>query len=387
MPPQETDFNMVPMTMKQAVQAAGSNRARHLHLLSRLLLSSPHPSSASAPGGLQMLSDCDGDQVSRFLAFADLHHVLVRAIERMHNSETESINPQLSNRRLSDQCAAALLQEQRRISHALRALAAVCGALESAGRPAIVIKSLDHWPDLGSDLDLYTSGHEEQVVSTLRKTFGAEVLPRSWGDRLAHKWNFKLPGLPEAIEVHVGCLGQTGEHHGLARRVIDRAIQRTVAGHIFRVPAPEERVLITTLQRMYRHFYCRLCDIVDTAGLIQSRQLDYTRLQAAADASGIWPGVAAFLATVADYASGYGLELELPPEVLSSSVQGEALQLRGDFLRISIVPKAANLFFRQMVNAGARGNVRTVSRLSLLPGLAAAAFVAYKLTGNDKGIW
>jgi hypothetical protein len=138
---------------------------------------------------------------------------------------------------------------------------------------------------------------------------------------------------------------------------------------------------------MYRHFYCRLCDIVDTTKLIQSQDLDYVLLQAAAEASGIWPGVAAFLTTVADYARGYGVELELPAEVISSAAQQEALQLRGDFLRISIMPQAAGLFFRQVLNAGTQMNLRTVGRLSLLPGLAAAAFVAYKVTGNDKGIW
>jgi hypothetical protein len=138
---------------------------------------------------------------------------------------------------------------------------------------------------------------------------------------------------------------------------------------------------------MYRHFYCRLCDIVDTTKLIQSQELDYVLLRVAAESCGIWPGVAAFLTTVADYARGYGVELELPAGVISSAAQEEALQLRGDFLRIPIVPKAAGLFLRQVLSAGTQLNLRTVSRLSLLPGLAAAAFVAYKVTGNDKGIW
>lgn len=374
---------MVPMTMDKVVQASGSSRARFLDLLSRLLLGDDSPSGAIAPDHeLRMLSNWESDEISRFLAFADLHHVLVRAVEALQSSAVAAMNPRFSN-----QCAAAFLQEQRRISQALRVLEAVCDALESAECSAIVIKSLDHWPDIGSDFDLYTSGRQEQIVSILSKQFSAEVLPRSWGDRLAKKWNFRLPGLPEAIEVHVGCLGQTGEHLNLARRVANRSVHRTVAGHTFRVPAPEERVLITTLQRMYRHFYCRLCDIVDTAKLIQAQELDYNILRSAAESSGIWPGVAAFLTTIAEYSRTYRVELELPGEVMSAATRGEALQLRGDFLRISIVPQAAGLFLRQVLNAGTQKNLRTVSRLSLLPPLAAAAFVAYKITGNDKGIW
>lgn len=368
---------MTPMTMDEVTQRAGSSRARYLDLLSRLLLSDSAGLNSS-----HIVSGWDDEEFTRFFAFADLHHVLVRGVEALQSSAAGSLSE-----RGEQQCALALAKERARISHALNALEEVCEALESAGCSAIVIKSLDHWPDIGSDLDLYTGGRQEQIVSTLRRKFAAEVLPRSWGDRLANKWNFRLQGLPEAIEVHVGCLGQTGEHLDLARRVEARAVGRTVAGYSFRVPAPEERVLITTLQRMYRHFYCRLCDVVDTTRLTQAQELDYAILRDAAESSGIWPGVAAFLMTVAEYARAYGVELELPLEVISSATQGHALQLRGDFLRISIVPNATSLFLRQVVHAGAQKNLRTVSRLSLLPPLAAAAFVAYKITGDDKGIW
>jgi hypothetical protein len=379
------DFDMVSMVMGDAPETRRSTRDRDLHLLSQLLLGEPFApgSSALAQGHeLPMVSNWDHAELSRFLAFADLHHVLVRAIDALQRSHLVAMSAPLAS-----QYATALAQEQKRISRALSMLNAVCGALESAGCSAIVIKSLDHWPDIGSDLDLYTEAGQDELVSIMGKNFSAQVLPRSWGDRLAHKWNFRLPDLPEAVEVHVGCLGQTGEHLNLARRVSSRAIHRTLGAFTFCVPAPEERLLITTLQRMYRHFYCRLCDIVDTVKLVRAQELDYTILREAAEASGIWTGVATFLTAVALYARVYGARLELPAEVVSSATKGDALQLRGDFLRISIVPQAVVLFFRQVVCAGTQKNLRAVGRLSLLPGLAAAAFVAYKITGNDKGIW
>jgi hypothetical protein len=377
------DLNMTPMTMDEVVLTTGSARGRYLDLLSRLLLTDAGSSAPAVVQELQTLSSWDDDELSRFLGFADLHHVLVRGVVALQSSTGVAMSSRIENH-----CASVLANERARINQALIALEKVCETLERVGCTAIVIKSLDHWPDIGSDLDLYTGGHPEQIVSVFRSSLAAEVLPRSWGDRLANKWNFKLPDLPEAIEVHVGCLGQTGEHLNLARRVADRAVRRTVAAHSFRVPAPEERVLITTLQRMYRHFYFRLCDIVDTAGLIQSQELDYAILQDGAEASGIWPGVAAFLVAVAEYARAYSVELDLPADAISSASKGEAaLQLRGNFLRIPIVPQAAGLFLRQVLNAGTQKNLRTVSRLSLLPPLAAAAFVAYKITGNDKGIW
>ena len=49
----------------------------------------------------------------------------------------------------------------------------------------------------------------------MRSELQAEVQPQSWGDRLAHKWNFRIPGLPQLVEIHIGCLGQTGEQDAL----------------------------------------------------------------------------------------------------------------------------------------------------------------------------
>lgn len=360
--------------------------ARSLQLLAELLLGGDPLAAgpnATLPHQARMLSNWGDAELTQFLAVADLHHVLVRALDLLRLSPAEDLKPCLSSR-----FEAALTRERARIARALGVLESICRELESAGCSAVVIKSLDHWPDLGSDLDLYTGGPEDLIVSIMTKKFAAEILPRSWGDVLAHKWNFRLPNLPEAVEIHVGCLGQTGEHLDLARQVSARAVGREVGGYSFRVPALEERVIITTLQRMYRHWYCRLCDIVDTAKLIQARELDYARLRSAAEAGGIWPGVASFLVIVAEYARTYGTELRLPADVLASApCQDNTLQLRGDFLRIPLVPQAARLFLSQVLHAAHQKDLRTVSRLALLPSLAAAALVAYKVTGSDKGIW
>jgi len=50
----------------------------------------------------------------------------------------------------------------------------VCCTLESAACPVGVIKSLDHWPDIGTDLDLVTCSSEADV-GTMEKAFGASI--------------------------------------------------------------------------------------------------------------------------------------------------------------------------------------------------------------------
>ncbi|MGC2298386.1 MAG: hypothetical protein WA476_06255, partial [Acidobacteriaceae bacterium] len=195
------------------------------------------------------------------MALASSNHVIVRGMEAF----LDIIRPAPNDSR-AEWAAGALENERARIQNAIPFLQSICAAIESEGNEAVVIKSLDHWPDLGSDLDLYTNADSDSVLDLMKRRFQARLAPRSWGDRLARKWNFLIPGLPEAVEIHVGRLGQTGEQIVLAASVAGRAREVQIDGRVFRVPAVSDRLMISTLQRMYRHFYFRLCDIMDSAG-------------------------------------------------------------------------------------------------------------------------
>jgi hypothetical protein len=323
-------------------------------------------------------------QRQEFLALADSHHVVLRGLRPVLQAALLE-----KNSKLASWTSAALAAEERRIDHAVTELHRICRELEAADCPVTVIKSLDHWPDLGNDLDLYTAGPPSRLARILTSKLAARAEPRSWGDRLASKWNFAVPGLKELLEFHVGRLGQTGEHKVLAQRFITRRVSKTVHGSQFFVPAPEERVVVATLQRMYRHFYFRVCDIVNTAALVESGALDFAELQRATEAAGIWPGVATYLFIVSGYVERYrGQALELPVEVLRAARFGaEKVRASARFLRVPIMPDGAELFTRQVTRTALNGDVEATMRLNLLPPLAVAAALAYKLTGSDKGIW
>ena len=57
------------------------------------------------------------------------------------------------------------------------------------------------------------------------------------------------------------------------------------------------------------------------------------------------------------------------------------------FLRVPMLPQGSQLFLQQLIGTGAARHFRAAARLSLLPALAAAAFVNLRITGDDKGIW
>jgi hypothetical protein len=278
--------------------------------------------------------------------------------------------------------------ERMRIHHALSFLAPIYDALESVGK-IVVIKSLDHSPDLGSDLDLFSTAAAEEVVDVMRDRFNATTAERSWGDRLANKWNFIVPGLPELVEVHVGRLGQMGEQVAVTNSLIVRAAHEQFGRNRFRVPSAEDRLIISTLQRMYRHFYFRLCDIVDTARLIRSAVIDYDYLETLTRSAGLWDGLCTYLAIVAHYVESHGGEpIPLPPAVMRSAQFGGAkVTFRKKFLRIPLFPEATRLYAKELGHLVCNGEFQNTLRLSLLPGLALTAALTLKFTGSDKGIW
>jgi hypothetical protein len=339
---------------------------------------------------LQLVASLSPQQRDEFLSIADSNHVVVRSLEPLaHMAE------RTGNKKIAVWARAAVEKEYARIANALPYLHKVCDELESAGSKVTVMKSLDHWPDLGNDLDLYAIGNEQKIADCMTSVFNAHIEARSWGDRLAHKWNFAIPGLPEAVEIHINRLGQTGEHTAMARRFVTRRIEKTVrvpgtaVDLTYLVPAAEERVIVATLQRMYRHFYFRVCDIVNTAELVEAGTINYVELKRAADMGGIWKGVCSYLKIVSDYVLAYrGYGLDLPKQVLDSApFGGEKVFVRARFIRVPIMPQGAELYTEQVTRAALRGDVPATFRLSLMPGLATAAAISFKLTGSDKGIW
>jgi Uncharacterised nucleotidyltransferase len=351
----------------------------HIYALSLLTLN-----ATRAIDALEHVASLDDAEKSNLLTLANSHHVVLRALQPL-----ESVARKAGNIAIADWCATEIAKEKARISNAVKHLEKITTELEAAGCRTTVMKSLDHWPDLGNDLDLYSTADEQKISDVMLKKFNAQIEDRSWGDRLANKWNYAIPGLPEAVEVHAKRLGQTGEHTTLAHRFVDRRQTKTVDGRNFLVPAPEERIIVATLQRMYRHFYFRICDIANTRELIESGTVDFAELKRAADLGGIWRGVCAYLKIVNDYAREFsGKGISLPGSVLAgASFGGEKVFVRSRFIRVPIMPQGMELYYAQVTNAAFRGDVPAALRLSLLPPLASAAAISFKLTGSDKGIW
>ena len=369
------------------VPKEGSTACKSLYRLSRLLLQPPIRGAddlEDKEAFVRELIHLQPEEFEDLLALAGSHHVIVRALEAFLQEAGD-----MENSAIVDRAKSALEAERARIRTALPILHQICQEFHGLGFGPVVIKSLDHLPDLGSDLDLYADTKPNVIVTLMKERFGATVASRSWGDCLANKWNFMVPGMPELVEIHVGRLGQTGEQVVLASSLVLHTRKISVGDMDFRVPSIADRLLISILQRMYRHFYFRLCDIVDCVQLAETEGIDYHSLRTRAEAADIWQGAATYLAIISDYATSYrGKGLDLPEFVKTSArFGGDALYFGHGFLRVPILPKAGNLYMLQLGAGLRRLQLRNSARLSLLPMLAAAAAIGKKVTGSDKGIW
>lgn len=361
--------------------------SKSMALLSALLLvpQDAESSSSRARKDLRQEVACiSREQFDELVNLAQLNHVVMRGMAIFH-----SMMRQAGDQTRAQWALEALAAEEARINNALPFLQDICRAFESQGHAVTVIKSLDHLPDLGSDLDLYTDASPEDVIKLMTTAFDAKVSARSWGDRLACKWNFEIPGLPESVEIHVGRLGQTGEQSAIANSLLQRTRLVQVADRTFRVTSKSDRLLLSTLQRMYRHFYFRLCDIIDSAGLVENDGVDFHDLHNVARRADIWEGVATYLAIVSDYVMTYrGKGLDLPAWVRSSArFGGDSVFYARGFIRVPIMPQSAKLYGAQLAGVLKKRELHNGARLSLLPWLATAAVVGQKLTGSDKGVW
>lgn len=368
--------------MSNQIQEAttGLTKPQAMDLLSALLLSPP----ATVIDLLPRFQSLDAVDFEVLVAMAHSNHVVIRGMEAYG-----ALMAAAGDEGRAVRAAEIVQAERERIGLATIYLRRICDAFWAASLDLTVIKTLDHWPDFGSDIDLYTNANPSAVSSLMRQEFGATIAARSWGDRLAGKWNFEIPGLPEPAEIHMCRLGQTGEQLKLARNVPARSRVLTFGEFPFPVASASDRIMISTLQRMYRHFYFRLCDILDSASLVQRGEVDFFDLRANAMACGIWEGTATYLVLVSDYVKKYGgAGLELPTFVLDAAkFDGRVMYSGGMFLRVPIVPYSAALYGKQLAGSLLRGEMPSSARLGILPWLATAAAIGHKLTGSDKGIW
>ena len=206
-----------------SVPSAPLSSNETMKVLSNLLLSPDvrDPNSSMAI----TLRNLSREEFGTLVNLAHSNHVIIRGLT-IYREIMLAVHDQAR----AEWAAPPITSERARIVTGIGFLRRICDAFDQEGLDVTVMKSLDHWPDFGSDIDLYTNAPAQAVCALMQKRFDAQIAHRSWGDRLACKWNFNIPGLPDPVEVHSGRLGQTGEQLVLASRLPEHARKIEIEG-------------------------------------------------------------------------------------------------------------------------------------------------------------
>jgi len=264
--------------------------------------------------------------------------------------------------------------------------------LDGLGVRYAIIKTLDQYPDIGHDIDYLILDHVDTIRDMIGKEFNGELKPPTLSDRLACKTNFRLHGYP-TLEQHYGRIGQVGEDTSLVKSLMDRITAMELEGVRISIPSGEYRILLATLQRIYRHFNIRLCDIVNTAGMIRAKQIDWNHLFLISRQLGLFRGVSYYLSFIDKICEEHGHAQLLPKDVREKfhvDRHNCPLQIQRDHYRFPIWSIGPSVYLGKFLAHLKHLEVSSVIRLSVIPAFALFTYLNIKLLPQYpawKRIW
>jgi len=308
-------------------------------------------------GDLDLLSDCLLRQPQRLLEICRKNVIPIRTFEALSGHGIS----------LPTSIQDWLVGERKRVQQGLELIQSVTELFDSQETAFMVIKTGDHYPDQGHDIDLYLDRDPSEIGPVVQSAFEAKLADRSFSEAMAGKRNFKIGHL--ALEVHCRRLGQVGEHRRLATEIFDLRSRDNIGDVTTWIPSSEGRLILAMLQRVYRHFNFRICDVINVAQIVESSELSAQRLDVLTRTAGIRSGVELGVGMVEDLLE----RLEVP--LSSTSYPGHAvapeqsLSFHRDFFRFSLSSVVPKVYLWEFTSSLGTGAVGQATRLSLLAAL------------------
>lgn len=265
---------------------------------------------------------------------------------------------------------ARLAAATARVAATLAMAARLQAVSDRLGVPVVFPKALQHYPDMGHDIDLWTLESAAEFDARLTETFSLTPARRGVFDRVAGKRGYVLAGCPSPLEIHHGGVGHLGEHRGFLIDLLARRRVRNVEGASIGVPSDEDQLIIQALQRMFGHFSVRVSDVHLTATLVRG-PLDWDYVHRTSRRVGLAPALSEWLALAGRLWHG-AVGREFPALARGSAGHTHALTSRGHLWRLNVVAVAPRLYSGLALHAIRRCQWRTLGRVAALPAAAAA---------------
>jgi hypothetical protein len=290
---------------------------------------------------------------------AERNAVLVRLADRLERGGVQ----------LPPAFAAARAAARARAEVALDVIAAVSAACARHGIAFLFPTALDHYPDLGQDLDLLVLSQSEASDAA---ALGALVATRRDGglrDRLAGATTYRLEPSGLLVDIHHGRLGIIGEQTWYPATLIANRRPRTIGTRDCFVPSVEDQMVLQGMRRVYGRRSFRLTDVVATVTALRVPGLDWGYVIRTARALGMLPGLSCYLSYVDQiHRALYGRDLipEAPRGRLTLGGWGR-VAFRGAAYRFPAARVGGRLYWQELGTALATRNWSAASRLGLLP--------------------
>lgn len=263
----------------------------------------------------------------------------------------------------------------------------------------VFIKSLDHYPDAGNDVDILTfSNHKDLINDLLQKEFSAKINQKapSFSDRMSEKINYLIKDNP-ALEIHHDRLGQLGDMPEFAKYILEHKVNKKIQynGETIELPYPEPNssLMLQILQRIYRHFYIRVSDIENSMNIIKEPSFNLASFLKITGLFGIKPGAYCYL----HYLNQLHLSMFQVPvrddfqKMLNDAVEERERVYFNDIIykrpyyRVPLKTVPMLIYRKKIIHEIKSGKFANCFRLSILPFLAAYTMTNLKLGRGSKG--
>jgi len=268
----------------------------------------------------------------------------------------------------------AVAREAERVAATIELIRQVGEACARHDIDFIFPKALQHYPDMGADVDLLVLSRSADVDRVILQHLPAEARGRDLRSRMAHATVYRVAGCPSLLDIHHGRLGVLGEYTALPALLVKNRQPARVDGLHGFVPSLEDQILLQGLERVSGRRSLRLADVAFTVHALRlALDWDYI-LGTTRELGGLHP-LSCYLSYVDQaYERCFGSGL-LPPELRRELILDGwgRVEFGSGRLQFPALRANARIYLHELDTMIAARNWASAGRLLLLPLVAATA--------------
>lgn len=284
----------------------------------------------------------------------------------------------------------AVRRERRRNAKIFRVVRGVSRACERRGFEFIFAKTFQHYPDAGSDVDLFVASRSTGSDALILEGLLAAPKRRGWRGRLSGAASYRIAGCDAVFEIHHGRLGLLGEHGWYVARLIENGGRARVGGAEFLLPSAEDLLVLQGMQRVCGHGHVRLCDVVSTVKLLRREEMDWPYVFETSRQLGTLHGLRSYLAYVDQIQrEALGVGVAAPPQAWGGRgarpERFARVQFKDDFYKFPRLRVGAAIYAGKVRAAVRAGDWGGAGRLCLVPLVAASSALSKVSKASPPG--